>query len=467
MLGNLQSKWSAVCLRILLLSVSVSGCLADSQEVQPPRDSFFFPTALATSTDESVLFVANANSELRFDSGTILAIDLASVEELLDDWLSDTPTIPEDVDDCQNCCELDPSAVTAVVCSENRVLRDAAIRTGSFATDLQVQMLDSGEERLFVPVRGDPSITWIDYNHADGFSCGGEEAFERCNQDHKLTNIDGKVELSEVSSQPFEIYIDDSNGYGIATDLATGAITLIDAPAGGASPTLTDIADDVFPANAAGTEGTVGVTGRLPGSVGDYVYVTSRVDARVQMFSVQTVPGVSKPLLVSAGFFNVNDIALNDDEDAFVQVADDIRQVVFRDDGARAYFVARNPPRLQIVDTAIDAEGVPRNQRIGAVELCQRGSVALSSDVGEGVRVYVSCFSAGQVWVLDPDNERLVSIIDVGRGPHALAISKTNNRLFVGNVLEDTIAVIDIAPGSATEHRVVLRLGRTRQSGGE
>jgi hypothetical protein len=38
----------------------------------------------------------------------------------------------------------------------------------------------------------------------------------------------------------------------------------------------------------------------------------------------------------------------------------------------------------------------------------------------------------------------------------------TPKYLFVSNFLEDTIAVIDIDPNSATRHRVVLRIGTPR-----
>ena len=47
-------------------------------------------------------------------------------------------------------------------------------------------------------------------------------------------------------------------------------------------------------------------------------------------------------------------------------------------------------------------------------------------------------------------------------GPYATAASATRNLLLVTNFLEDTISVIDIAPGSAKRNRVVLKIGKQR-----
>ena len=54
-------------------------------------------------------------------------------------------------------------------------------------------------------------------------------------------------------------------------------------------------------------------------------------------------------------------------------------------------------------------------------------------------------------------------IITVGRGPYAIAGAKDQKLLFVSNVLEDTIAVVDVDPASANRNRVVLRIGQPRE----
>jgi hypothetical protein len=122
---------------------------------------------------------------------------------------------------------------------------------------------------------------------------------------------------------------------------------------------------------------------------------------------------------------------------------------------------------LHILDTSLDEVGVPRNEFLAGVELCRQASHLQLVDAGRGERVYVACFGNGQVWSIDPRGAVVDAIIEVGRGPQAMAASPSRSVLFVSNFLEDTVAVVDLTPESATENRVVLRLGRARQLGGE
>ncbi len=83
--------------------------------------------------------------------------------------------------------------------------------------------------------------------------------------------------------------------------------------------------------------------------------------------------------------------------------------------------------------------------------------------MGDGDRVYVSCFQDGQVYILDPRaSGGTDDIVTVGRGPFAVVAPPGRQRLYVTNFLEDTIAVLDLTPGSATRNRVVLRIGEPR-----
>jgi DNA-binding beta-propeller fold protein YncE len=76
--------------------------------------------------------------------------------------------------------------------------------------------------------------------------------------------------------------------------------------------------------------------------------------------------------------------------------------------------------------------------------------------------VYLTCFQDGQIYVIDPRDTIVEDIITVGRGPYAVVGSPTRKRLYVTNFLEDTLAVVDVEPGSATHDRVVLRIGEIR-----
>jgi DNA-binding beta-propeller fold protein YncE len=66
------------------------------------------------------------------------------------------------------------------------------------------------------------------------------------------------------------------------------------------------------------------------------------------------------------------------------------------------------------------------------------------------------------VWIIDGTTLRLVSVEDAGRGPTGIVASARHKKIYVGNYAEDTITVIDAAPGSTTQNRAVLRLGEPR-----
>jgi DNA-binding beta-propeller fold protein YncE len=146
----------------------------------------------------------------------------------------------------------------------------------------------------------------------------------------------------------------------------------------------------------------------------------------------------------------------------------DTRGIQFSPSGDRAYIVNRRPPSLQIYDTSVGPTGVPRNEAVGATDICRQASNVAVLDVGDATtpqeRAYVSCFQDGEVYVVDPSGQSQVEdIITVGRGPYAIVGAKDQKLLFVSNVLEDTIAVVDVDPMSATRNRVVLRIGTPKE----
>ena len=439
-----------------------AGCPATGDEIRPPSDQFYFPTGMEMAPDESVLFVANANSDLRYDSGAVSVVSLDRVDDLLTPWLADDPALPEGRD-----CEIDASVPYTMVCDEREViLPGAGVRIGNFATELKVQTLaDDSILRLFVAVRGDPSLTWIHYDKGNrDLSCAAGEGFTECDDAHRLTQLRDDEDLIGLPDEPFGLFVDSGKGYVVVTHLSNGAVSVANAPQDGSVPILSDAVGNLFLAGGDGQRGAVGVAGRQPGTDNDRIYVTSRREGRVQTLIVLR-PAGGLPSLVPAEFFFMR---------GTVNPSDDGRGIAFSSDGNRAYIVNRVPAMLHIFDTSLDPLGVPRNEFMASVEVCAEASnlaVVPGDDPadpearGRGDRIYVACFRNGQIWSIDPRGPVVDAIIDVGRGPHAIAAAPGRKRLYVSNNLEGTVAVIDLRPESNTENRVVLRLGRPRSSG--
>jgi len=66
-----QGQWSKLRAMKTAVFLLVCGCTASASEVEPPQDTLFFPTGLAVAPNDAYLFIANGNSELRYDSGSV------------------------------------------------------------------------------------------------------------------------------------------------------------------------------------------------------------------------------------------------------------------------------------------------------------------------------------------------------------------------------------------------------------
>jgi len=452
-----MSRSAAPALALAALLV-VGACTANSEEVRPRPEDIYFPTGAAISPDQRYLFVANANSELRFDSGSIAVLDLETVDQIARAWvdrdrISYVPptgcTIDNEQRETLGCDDGGAPAPTFI-------LPDAGIRIGNFASALAVQEKAPQQLRLIVAVRGDPSITYADWDGTQ-LTCSAEAAFPLCDEDHRLNHLRDQVDLT-IPDEPFQVFVDSVNGFAAVTHLTSGAVTLVDSPADG-TPRLTDNITGLFSADSNGARGAAGIAGRSPNGPGaDILYVTSRTEDRVQMLTVSPGgPNGNGAFFIPSNFFFLDGVGSTNGSSS------DTRYAQFDAGGDRLYMVNRRPPSLQVYDTSLDATGFPQNRFLAATDLCREASNMAVADVGDGTRAFVTCFQDGEVYVIDPDpNPEVEAIVTVGRGPFGIAVSPARKKLYVTNFLEDTIAVIELDPESALRYQVILRIGVRR-----
>jgi DNA-binding beta-propeller fold protein YncE len=438
----------AAVTRLGLACIGLAACTASADEVSPPKDQFFFPTGLAVAPDESRLFVTNANSELRYDSGSVNVINLDTVDQIVASW-----TGTQD----QGNCSQDPDHSETLICDETQFLiPDAGARIGNFATSLGVQDTGNGDLRLVIPTRGDPSITWVDYDGAK-LQCNTHGLdFDLCDDAHRLSYVHNDPNLAFLPSEPFDVYVDSPGQFAVVTHLTSGDVTLVQSPIGGVA-TIADIDVGLFaPDPLTGLTGSTGVAGRKSPD-GDIVYVGARSEDRIQTFTVGHPINGADPFLLQGNYFFLDSVGAN------AGSSQDTRGMTFSPDGNRLYLLNRDPPSLQVYDTSLKPTGFPANLGIGASDICRQASTLAAVDSGDGELIYITCFSDGQLYVVDPSGQSEVrDIITVGRGPYAVKASTTRKKVYVTNFLEDTIAVIDVEPGSKTRNRVVLRIGEVK-----
>lgn len=451
--------WPACCALVCALGgAGAAGCTASAEDVRAPQDQLFFPTGLAVTPDGQFLFVANANSELRYDSGSIGVVDLDVVRNVIGPWVASHSRTGD--------CEPDPDHGETLVCDEAQFFKkNAGVRIGNFATDLTIQNFRAtgGIVRVIAPTRGDPSITWADFVNNNLQCTRGTETYALCDDAHRLTSVQNDPDLATIPSEPFGVYADPTSGFAMVTHLDTGSVTLIRAPSDSTQVAAVDVRPNVFaPDLATGFRGATGIAGRPSAVPGDaLVYVGSSSEDRIQTFTVGRRDGAAAYLLPGSYFF-LDAVGGN------AGGSTDTRGLRFSPTGDRLYVVNRTPPTLQVYDTSLEPSGVPRNAATGASDICREASGIAVFDAGAGERTYVTCFQDGQVYVVDPAGQSQVEdIISVGRGPYAAAAISGDNPadpklLFVSNFLEDTIAVVDVSPGSPQRNRVVLRIGKPR-----
>ncbi|WP_437580517.1 hypothetical protein [Sorangium sp. So ce887] len=219
----------------ILGGLGVAGCFVDSEGLPPPAEGFYFPTGLAASLGGRVLYVANSDFDLRYNGGTVQALDLQRLRKrALALQVSLNPreagegagaavsaacqavglsTNPAPLLHPGPCAPLDLSALDG----DEEVVRGSAV-LGAFASnvllvhrpllgELADSAADAPQARLFVPVRGDPSVTFFDLaddrlDAPDAQRCSGDSCFRldcgaaaaggRCGRDHRIGEDPGQ-----------------------------------------------------------------------------------------------------------------------------------------------------------------------------------------------------------------------------------------------------------------------------------
>lgn len=170
--------------------VSLAGCFSIADGVPPPLDKFCYPTGLTVSPGRTTLYVTNSDFELQYSGGTVQALDLVALRQ----------TARKLRLDLVEGAAMNPPRATAAACSaqepglsanDNPALYPgpcspvavepfvkSTVTIGAFAsgTTLAVRPNPCTDEkrgaRLFVSVRGDPSVTYFDVTDDREISCG-------------------------------------------------------------------------------------------------------------------------------------------------------------------------------------------------------------------------------------------------------------------------------------------------------
>ena len=244
----------------------MASCYTTGAGPDPSPTGLYFPVGLAVSPGGGALFVANSDFNLQFNSGTLLTYDLPRLRETLRPLWSPESASPLG-DPCiglgantnpvlqpGRCGPFDPNAPPDYSPS---LVRGSA-KIGAFATDLlfvchpadgapggadcpRGSSADPRGARLFVPIRGEPSLTYFDVdddrNHADGspaeqtfrLDCG-QVGNGRCSDGHRAgVDANDNTRGLTLPAEPFGIAVSQRADAIVVTHQSGGAVSLFTA----------------------------------------------------------------------------------------------------------------------------------------------------------------------------------------------------------------------------------------------
>ena len=484
------------------------GCGLSQEGIGPPNNQIFFPGAIRVDPiNPRWLYVVNSNSDLRYNDGTLVAVDLALAEQdrTTDGAWGNCPSAnyiyestspaspPRAPGLISGYCCWDTLDRNILNCDERNYIK-SAVRIGSFGSAIDVQPVSpvAGQSRLFMGVRGNASITWADVTRPTDsmsdtppvFSCSRGSGFAECDTDHRVVdepNPNSANPAPVLPDEPYALAIDAPPPTDTFTQkqpllfvghLRGGFLSAIDLTQ---TPTLLGSFGSIFPGDVNGSLGVTSLTVTASGVNTGHVLATSRFLPRAGAF----IP-------ISDGDSDINPppgpVFLANAGDAFVsQLAGaEVRGIQIIPGINRTYLLQRTPPALVGFDTLGG-----QNVAADVMEMCQgptflhmsppyrptiiRDDGAVEqTDTDTAKTLFVTCFEAGEVYVVDPYTPQIISIIEVGRGPAGLsfgcahppcAAASGPDRAYVVGFGANNVSVIDLDTKSPTLYHVIQRIG--------
>src|SRR5579872_5077480 len=174
------------------LAAVLPACALNQEGVQPPNNEIFYPGSALIDPGGKLLYVANSNSDLRYNNGTLVVVNLDAAHQ--DYLMADPPwppcpavnyIRPNDATDATPLCCWDYLDHQVLNCdSRTYVEADSTVRIGSFAAAM-IRRPTATASQLLIAVRGNTSVTSVDVAE-DGdkrtFTCtdGGPTPFAEC-----------------------------------------------------------------------------------------------------------------------------------------------------------------------------------------------------------------------------------------------------------------------------------------------
>lgn len=501
--------WSARAGAVSLASsMALTGaCYISNEGKPPPLDSFYFPTAMVVSPGRTALYVANSDFDIQYNGGTVLALDLRAIRQPLGKLLAGLTaglgTAACSAVDVAGWAPLGPNPAPLLnpgPCSPIpiRGFVDGAAVIGAFASGAVLASSPTeARARLFVTVRGDPSVTYFDVPDDRDvaaivspcgsevcLACGQQSGTERCDAAHRVGDSQRTSQRGlGLPPEPVGIAVSDDGVSLVVAQQTEAAVSLVVNPSQqtpavefilpNLPPGPTEVASVPTPRLVREASATDAPVAYDPGFL-----VTFSAAGEVDLVRAQPDDGASppRPFLTRAQVVGIVTNAGGDDSRG---VAVDASQRRACEDACASadldclagcteiplgLFIANRAP-ASLITGQLQTTLVRTGDRVTSaydtmsvfeqVALTQGPSKVVLGEIidTEGQRqprVFVTSFDSRTVFGLDPMTGRIDVTIHTGRGPQTLAFDVGDDGdglhayLYVGHFTDSYVGVVDL-----------------------
>jgi hypothetical protein len=404
-------------------ALAVSGC--NMRGLDPPTATMNYPFALGLDEAGDTLIVVNSNFDLRFNQGTVQALDL--------DVMAD---MTSGCGGANGPCQIDDFSPMLI----------DEVALGSHAQGLA---RSPSRDRFYLPVRSDTNLTFIDWS-GDELDCGAEDETETgipiCGESHRSGNEEGVASDRELTLDGDPVAIaagsltdvgGDAGDY-VMMAMREGRVALfIDQEAGDdAIPELVHIVEDLTPGLMTMTiQPTTGIA---------WITNTSVAQPLIDRVAIEVDPGmVNRSFLFSFGPIAVD--GLDDGGDS--------RDIAFHPERPteEAFVLSRRPEAV----VTFELDGASGAELGDLYEVGVGPSRIDVATIAGTTYVFASCFEARRVFVIDADHGALIATLGGFSGPFEMAVDAARESLYLADFTTSVIRVINLAPlrdGLAPEH---------------
>jgi hypothetical protein len=449
-----RTRQPGACITILA-SMLAAGCLVN-EGVNPPRGVLNFPVQLVTltragETAPGVLYVANSNFDLLYNSATLQAYDLELVNEILDSRCTSTrrdlcTVVPRG----SVYLELDLGDLQIIEPNEGESLLVDEVLIGSYT---QSMALGPGAQRLYLTVQGVSDLTHAIVAPDGRIDCGsGFGAGEACTSFFTSTERERAAERGiQFPPGPMALYVGaleelgmpaGTGNYLLVTDRNESVSLFIDEGTPNSRPEVVDVVSGVVPGGAV-------TLAREPnsGHVWAPTILGSNISRFIPAIDAATDPGTlfESRLAILPGF-NVRGLSTG--------TAADLRQVAFdpRPGNDAVYILSRSPAALIVAKRTGDLSSYPTPSLVPdrVIDLGigpSRLELATFEVAGAPLLLaFITSFDSRDLYVVDVDRSELLSVAAGLSGPFDFVVDTARERLYIGEYDTSVVRFVDLGP---------------------